>query len=672
MIFYIFLFVILGILLLKSNVYLILAINILLLLILYFLKKLNLAKIILCIFTFLTSLTIFCSFEYTMQSDTQSTNFIIVRSRENYYIVYNYLDKFYVYEKNNNKQEGDIIYLEGKLEKISFITLESEFSFENYLNEQGIYNELVVSKEKVLYKNFLQPNALKDIFLKNYDENTQNLLSSLLFCEKNYDSSIIKEANSLNLIVCISISGIFINGIIKFFQFIFSYKFDDKKSNLFSFLIIIPFMLINIFNISILRIFIINLLKTINLNLFNKRFSYLNLLGTSGLLLILFDPYVIFTLNFILGYFLSIIFLLILNISSNNKFLKKNIKKLTLQTIALFPIQIYFTNSFNLLSIILQFLILPITNCVFLFGFVSFYLGYNPLLNYFSNWIYYLFKLLSNFNLALFHEQLSFNGLVFYYFVFYLMIYLFEYKIKFLDNKLILSCFLIFIISAFPYKRITEKSVSFINVGQGDSILLRDKDLAILIDTGGNIYKDIANDVLINFFKKKEIYDIDYLFITHDDYDHIGALEELNKNFDIKNIYTKDNFYTTLSFNNILIQNLNVWDFENSNDNSLVLNIDFYNNKFLLMGDASTKVENKLIETYGDFLKADYLKLGHHGSNTSSSNNFIKIVSPKEAIISCGVNNIYNHPSKQVIDILNKYKIKIRRTDLEGTISYYF
>ena len=127
-----------------------------------------------------------------------------------------------------------------------------------------------------------------------------------------------------------------------------------------------------------------------------------------------------------------------------------------------------------------------------------------------------------------------------------------------------------------------------------------------------------------------------------------------------------------MTFNNISIQNLNVWNFDNSNDNSLVLDVDFYSNKFLLMGDVSTKVENKLIKTYGLSLKADYLKLGHHGSNTSSSDEFIKIVSPKEAIISCGVNNIYNHPSKQVIDTLNKYKIKIRRTDLEGTISYYF
>ena len=182
MIFYIFLFAILGIFLLKSNIYLILAITISLLLVLYFFKKLNLAKIILCIFTFLTSLSIFCSFEYTEQNEIQNTNFIVVRSRENYYIIYNYIDKFYVYEKNNNKEEGDIIHLEGKLEKISFVTLESEFSFENYLNKQGIYNELVVSKEKILYRNFLQPNAVKDKFLKNYDENTQTAQSVLKAC----------------------------------------------------------------------------------------------------------------------------------------------------------------------------------------------------------------------------------------------------------------------------------------------------------------------------------------------------------------------------------------------------------------------------------------------------------------------------------------------------------
>ena len=87
------------------------------------------------------------------------------------------------------------------------------------------------------------------------------------------------------------------------------------------------------------------------------------------------------------------------------------------------------------------------------------------------------------------------------------------------------------------------------------------------------------------------------------------------------------------------------------------------------MGDASKTVEKFLIDSNFD-IDADVLKVGHHGSKTSSSDDFVRLVSPKEAIISCGKNNIYHHPNKEVIDILNKFNVVIRRTDYEGTICY--
>ena len=87
------------------------------------------------------------------------------------------------------------------------------------------------------------------------------------------------------------------------------------------------------------------------------------------------------------------------------------------------------------------------------------------------------------------------------------------------------------------------------------------------------------------------------------------------------------------------------------------------------MGDASKVVEEDIINNF-PLLNCDYLKIGHHGSNTSTSENFLKSLTPQEAIISCGLNNSYNHPHPDVINLLNKYDITIRRTDLEGTICY--
>ena len=87
------------------------------------------------------------------------------------------------------------------------------------------------------------------------------------------------------------------------------------------------------------------------------------------------------------------------------------------------------------------------------------------------------------------------------------------------------------------------------------------------------------------------------------------------------------------------------------------------------MGDAPSYVEKEIIKNEAE-IKCDILKVGHHGSNTSTCEDWLKYLSPKEAIISCGKNNKYGHPNKEVVSLLSKYKIKIHRTDLEGTIVY--
>ena len=212
-------------------------------------------------------------------------------------------------------------------------------------------------------------------------------------------------------------------------------------------------------------------------------------------------------------------------------------------------------------------------------------------------------------------------------------------------------------------------SVNFINVGQGDSILIRDRNTNVLIDTGGLKYKDLATSSLINYFKKKEVYKLDAVIITHNDFDHNGALNSLITYFPVKQVLTSyDEF--PYKIGNLLFENFNIYNFSDSNDRSLVLMLNFYGNKFLFMGDASKDVEEVIMKDFN--VDADYIKLGHHGSKTSTGEEFIRAVSPKEAIISCGLNNYYGHPNKEVLDILEKEDIKIRRTDLEGTISYYF
>ena len=335
----------------------------------------------------------------------------------------------------------------------------------------------------------------------------------------------------------------------------------------------------------------------------------------------------------------------------------------------LIPIQLNFNKSFNLLTFLYQIVLIPLMNCIFIFSIVSLYLGYNPLLDILLFPIVQIFKGLANLKFILYHDSLPLELLIIYYLLFYAFIYVLEKEINLFNKKITGVFCLTVVIGLLPYKNIYEKSVNFINVGQGDSILIRDRNTNVLIDTGGLKYKDLATSSLINYFKKKEVYKLDVVIITHNDFDHNGALNSLITYFPVKQVLTSyDEF--PYKIGNLLFENFNIYNFSDSNDRSLVLMLNFYGNKFLFMGDASKDVEEVIMKDFN--VDADYIKLGHHGSKTSTGEEFIRAVSPKEAIISCGLNNYYGHPNKEVLDILEKEDIKIRRTDLEGTISYYF
>ncbi|MCL2157350.1 MAG: MBL fold metallo-hydrolase, partial [Methanobrevibacter sp.] len=187
---------------------------------------------------------------------------------------------------------------------------------------------------------------------------------------------------------------------------------------------------------------------------------------------------------------------------------------------------------------------------------------------------------------------------------------------------------------------------------------------------------------------------IDYLVMTHPDADHIGGMSKVIDNFDIGNIYMTDRISTTKTFEDLLLKieskNLNITTlkandtisefndgkvillspikkYDDSNEMSLVIQIIYKNNTFLFMGDAGYKVENDILNSNAN-IKADLIKIGHHGSSYSSSIRFIEKVSPLFAIISVGKNNRYGHPTNQTLETLKKIGAKIYRTDESGDI----
>lgn len=238
-----------------------------------------------------------------------------------------------------------------------------------------------------------------------------------------------------------------------------------------------------------------------------------------------------------------------------------------------------------------------------------------------------------------------------------------------------------------------ELTISFIDVGQGDSILIRTpEDKYIIVDSGSTNEKD----KLYDYIGSMEIDSIDVVISTHPHEDHIGNLDNIIEDYNVKEVYMPKVSATTKAFENLLnsikqkglkiksaksgigfdIGNVkfeflapNSDEYEDMNNYSCVLKVSYGGRSFLLMGDAEKLSESEILESGAD-IKADVIKIGHHGSSSSSSKEFIEAVNPRYAVISCGAGNDYNHPHRETISLLDSLKIETARTDLNGTITF--
>lgn len=235
--------------------------------------------------------------------------------------------------------------------------------------------------------------------------------------------------------------------------------------------------------------------------------------------------------------------------------------------------------------------------------------------------------------------------------------------------------------------------IDYIDVGQGDSILIRQGEHAMLIDGGTSECKDD----LLEYLKSKNITKFDYIIGTHPHEDHIGSLDDVVNAFDFDTILFPDVSsakVNTKTFENLVlvVANKNMKfttpisgkeyslgeakfnilapsssNYQSLNNYSIVIKLNYGENSFMFTGDAETLSETEILNSYDD-LHADVLKLGHHGSTTSSSKKFLNAVNPKYAVISVGKDNVYNHPTKTTMDKMIELNIPVYRTDELGTI----
>lgn len=240
-----------------------------------------------------------------------------------------------------------------------------------------------------------------------------------------------------------------------------------------------------------------------------------------------------------------------------------------------------------------------------------------------------------------------------------------------------------------------QVSVKMLDIGQGDSILIKTNQKTVLIDTG-----DVdQRDKLVALLKKENVKTIDQLIITHPHADHLGGAYAVLKNFIVKEVYDNGQSTTTATYRTYLkllkekkivykqLSADDILDFgnevkfkvfspakgsvngDNLNNGSVVGKLSFGEFSMLFTGDAEAEVEKELTQKYGKELQSTILKSPHHGSKTSSNRNYLKIVKPEAVLISVGAGNDYKHPHQVTLNKYKDLKLKVYRTDLNGTIT---
>ena len=278
-----------------------------------------------------------------------------------------------------------------------------------------------------------------------------------------------------------------------------------------------------------------------------------------------------------------------------------------------------------------------------------------------------------------------------------------KFSVRKLLKKLIAILLTICItFECFQNIRPRELQIYFIDVGQGDSTLIvTPKNKTILIDGGGSVDYDIGKNILVPYLLDRGISSIDYMMISHFDNDHCGGLKYAIKTLKVKNILISKQSEISEEYMEIIQlakeKNIHIirvkqgdlvviekdinlkilypseqLEFDDLNNNSVVAKLVYKNFSMLFTGDIGVEAEDRLLQIYSaKTLKSTVLKVGHHGSKTSSGENFINTVNPTIALIGVGKDNNFGHPNGEVINRLNECGAKIYRTDENGEVSIF-
>ena len=609
-----------------------------------------------------------------------------VKAEEKVQVIY-YINS--LEEKNYLKENiliGSKVVLEGNVSNPYQNTIPNTFNYAKYLYNNKIYRVFNASKIVLSDKTDLLSN-IKSSFMHKIEEigDSSAYLYALILGEVDYiDNDVYKEYQTNGTTHIFAVSGLHISALALFLQAIFrKLKIKEHIGETLIVLFLFFYMFLVGFTPSVLRGGLLYIFLLLNRKS-NLKLNTINALYLLFLLLIIINPFYIYNLGFIYS-FLTSFGLILFSKKITGNYLVKLIKISAIAFLFSFPVTIYNFYEINLLTILNNVIIVPlVTIILFPLTLITFIIPFiEPILKIGIQVLEWTSNFLNLFEINLVVPKINFIFIVIYYFFVYMI-----YK-----NHLKYFAFMFLLVITYkllPYLN-SDSYVYFLDVGQGDSTLIIGENLkyAIMIDTGGKItyeteewetrnkvYDGSSN--IITFLKSRGITKLDLLIATHGDMDHIGYASKIMEEIKVKNVWINENQVNELesqiiskvdtnNFNKFEIINLNNQIKEDENDSSLVLYFKINHLSFLIMGDAGIEVEKEIIKEY-NLENIQVLKVGHHGSKTSTSLDFIEEIKPTYSIISVGKNNRYGHPNKEVLD--NLANSKIYRTDEDGTIMF--
>ena len=577
---------------------------------------------------------------------------------------------------------GDLIYLEGKLEIPKIATNYKGFDYRQYLKTKKIQGIVIADNVKILkakYKNNLiyqMQKKIKAIIKEKLPSETGDLLLAILLGDKKDLSEQIQiNFKNSNLSHMLAVSGAHVSYIIVGLTYITQNSIMGKrKARVFCIFFLIIFMAITNFTPSVTRACIMAILTLVSEILYKKADIYTNI-SISALIILLYNPYSLLDLGFKLSFGGTIgivIFMRFIKKKQEEPKLLNYIKQMALVSICaniiIIPIIMNNFNTVSLTFLVSNILASPILAIIVIVGFSIIIISIisHSLSNLLVFWLNPILNLLIK--ISSFCSKLPFAkilvvtpyifNIIFYYTIILYLVNYNELK-QFIKKKTVILLSIILILSNFIFYILPQDlKIYFIDVGQGDSTLIvTPSKKTILIDGGGSESFDVGEKVLLPYLLDRRIRKIDYIMISKqaEKSENYKKFKEIvaNKKINIilvkagdkikidKYIYFKILFPTE----KLIMQNP-------LNNNSIVSQLNYKSFKMLFTGDIEEIAEKEILNLQKDKLKSTILKVAHHGSNTSSTQEFINSVKPELALIGVGKNNTFGHPSECVVEKL--------------------